>query len=94
MISMDREFNSLFLTISGQTLLQADLFCKNQRLKLLNLSWIGPNKYIAVTPQVFDLWSDPQERYDMVMNTNYQKFEWIREQLQKEGVNIPFPMGN
>jgi hypothetical protein len=54
MISMDRKFNSLFLTISGQTLLQADLFCKNQRLKLLNMGWKGPDKYIAVTSQVFD----------------------------------------
>jgi hypothetical protein len=49
MISMDSKFNRLFLTISGQTLLQADLFCKNQRLKLLNLGWKGPDKYIAVT---------------------------------------------
>jgi len=47
-----------------------------------------------MTPQVFDLWADSQERYDIVMNTNYQKFECIREQLQKEGVNIPFPTGN
>jgi arylsulfatase len=85
---------------------------------------------------VFDLWQDPQERYDIFMNnftertwvmitiseeikklmqtyvqypprkvqsasytgpitlSNYQKFEWIREQLKKEGVNIPLPTGN
>jgi hypothetical protein len=30
MISMDRKFKRLFLTISGQTLLQADLFCKTE----------------------------------------------------------------
>ncbi len=58
------------------------------------MGWKGPDKYIAVNPQVFDLWADSQERYDMVLNTNYQKFEWIREQLQKEGVNILFQTGN
>jgi arylsulfatase len=26
--------------------------------------------------------------------SGYQKFEWIREQLQKEGVKIPLPTGN
>jgi arylsulfatase len=26
--------------------------------------------------------------------SNYQKFEWVREQLKKEGVNIPLPTGN
>ena len=26
--------------------------------------------------------------------SNYQKFGWMRERLQKEGVNIPFPTGN
>ena len=26
--------------------------------------------------------------------TSYQRFQWIREQLEKEGFNIPLPTGN
>jgi arylsulfatase len=26
--------------------------------------------------------------------TNYQRFTWVREQLEKEGINIPLPTGN
>jgi len=26
--------------------------------------------------------------------TDYQRFQWVREQLEKEGVNIPLPTGN
>jgi arylsulfatase A-like enzyme len=101
-----------------------------------NLGWKGPNKYVATAPQIFDLWQDPQERYDIFMTnytertwtmvtfseaikslmktyveypprklqsvtytgpitiSNYQRFQWIREQLQKEGVSIPLPTGN
>ena len=92
--------------------------------------------FVATVPQVFDLWQDPQERYDIFMNnytertwtmvtisdsikklmatyvkypprklqsesysgpvtlTNYQRFQWVREQLAKEGVNIAMPTGN
>lgn len=101
-----------------------------------NLGWKGPESYVATVPQVFDLWQDPQERYDIFMNnytertwtmvtisnaikelmktyveypprklqsesysgpvtlTNYQRFQWAREQLEKEGVSIPLPTGN
>ncbi|HVP10645.1 MAG TPA: arylsulfatase [Phycisphaerae bacterium] len=101
-----------------------------------NLGWKGAEKYVAIVPQVFDLWQDPQERYDIFMNnytehtwtmvtfseaikdlmktyvqypprklqsmgydgpieiSKYQKFQWIREQLQKEGISIPLPTGN
>jgi len=101
-----------------------------------NLGWKGAEKYVATVPQVFDLWQDPQERYDIFMNnftertwmgvvmqqevqkimatyvkypprkvqsygytgpitlSNYERFQWIRDQLQKEGVNIPLPTGN
>jgi arylsulfatase A-like enzyme len=101
-----------------------------------NLGWKGAEKYVAIVPQVFDLWQDPQERYDIFMNnytertwtlvtiseaikglmktyvqypprkmqsmgydgpvtlSNYQKFQWVREQLGKEGINIPLPTGN
>ena len=98
-----------------------------------NLGWKGAEKYVAVTPQIFDLRGDPQERYDILMNsftentwiapimgervkslmesyikypprklqsegysgpitiTNVQKFEWLREQLKKEGFNLGLP---
>jgi len=101
-----------------------------------NLGWKGAEAYVATVPQVFDLWQDPQERYDIFMN-NYTERTWtlvtiseaikdkmatyvkypprpmqsaaysgpitlsayfrflhIREQLEKEGVNIPLPTGN
>jgi len=101
-----------------------------------NLGWKGPSSYVATIPQVFDLWQDPQERYDLFMTnwtertwtmvpisqaieklmktyvqypprkmqsmgydgpieiSKYQKFQWVREQLMKEGINIPLPTGN
>jgi arylsulfatase len=40
-----------------------------------NLGWKGPSKYVAGVPQVFDLWQDPQERYDIFMN-NYTERTW------------------
>ncbi len=100
-----------------------------------NLGWKGPVSYVATIPQIFDLWADPQERYDIFMSnitertwtmvpigqaieklmktyieypprklqsmgydgpieiSKYQKFQWMRDQLQKEGVNIPLPTG-
>ena len=101
-----------------------------------NLGWKGPTKYVATVPQVFDLWQDPQERYDIFMNnytertwtmitieqaiselmatyvkypprkmqsasydgpieiSKYEKFQWLRDQLSKEGMHIPLPTGN
>jgi arylsulfatase A-like enzyme len=101
-----------------------------------NLGWKGPEKYVAIVPQVFDLWQDPQERYDIFMNnytertwtlvtiseeiknlmktyvqypprklqslgytgpvelSKYQQFQWLRDQLSKDGVSIPLPTGN
>jgi arylsulfatase A-like enzyme len=101
-----------------------------------NLGWKGAEKYVAVVPQVFDLWQDPQERYDIFMNnytertwtlvtigeaiknlmktyvqypprklqsesysgpitlTEYERFQHIREGLQKQGISIPMPSGN
>jgi arylsulfatase A-like enzyme len=101
-----------------------------------NLGWKGADKYVATVPQVFDLWQDPQERYDIFMNnftertwmgvvmgeelkkimatyvkypprklqsesysgpitlTGYERFQWVRDQLKKEGVSIPLPTGN
>lgn len=40
-----------------------------------NLGWKGPQKYVATVPQIFDLWQDPQERYDVFMN-NYTEHTW------------------
>jgi arylsulfatase len=101
-----------------------------------NLGWKGPEKYVATVPQIFDLWADPQERYDVFMNnytehtwtlvtfneavedlmktyvkypprklqsevytgpitiSKYQRFKWVREQLEKEGITLPMPTGN
>jgi arylsulfatase A-like enzyme len=101
-----------------------------------NLGWKGPEKYVAIVPQVFDIWQDPQERYDIFMNnytehtwtlvtisdairelmktyvqypprkmqsegytgpitlSNYERFQWVRERLQKEGISLPMPTGN
>lgn len=101
-----------------------------------NLGWKGPDKYVATVPQVFDLWADPQERYDIFMNnftertwmgvvmeqelqkimatyikypprkmqsfgytgpitlSGYERFQFVRDQLQKEGVHITLPTGN
>jgi arylsulfatase A-like enzyme len=101
-----------------------------------NQGWKGPEKYVATVPQVFDLWQDPQERYDIFMNnytertwtmvtisgaikdlmktylkypprklqsevytgpitlSQYERFQYIREMLQKEGISIPMPSGN
>jgi arylsulfatase A-like enzyme len=98
-----------------------------------NLGWKGAGKYVAIVPQVFDLWQDPQERYDIFMNnytehtwtlvtigdaakklmatyvkypprkmqsmgyngpitlSNYQKFQWLRDQLNNEGFSLPMP---
>ncbi len=33
------------------------------------LGWTGPEKYVNIVPQVYDMWSDPQERYDIFMNS-------------------------
>jgi len=51
-----------------------------------NLGWKGAEKYVATVPQVFDLWQDPQERYDIFMN-NYTERTWtlvtISEEIKK-----------
>ncbi len=101
-----------------------------------NLGWKGAKSYVATVPQVFDLWQDPQERYDIFMNnftestwamvpaneaiqklmktyvdypprklqsesytgpitlTQYQRFAYLREALQKEGFSLPMPGGD
>jgi arylsulfatase len=52
-----------------------------------NLGWKGAEKYVATVPQIFDLWQDPQERYDLFMN-NFTERTWtlvsINEAIQKK----------
>ena len=45
-----------------------------------NLGWKGAQKYVATVPQVFDLWQDPQERYDLFMN-NFTERTWTGADL-------------
>ena len=101
-----------------------------------NLGWKGAEKYVATAPQIFDLWQDPQERYDIFMNnftehtwtmipinkaiqnlmksyikypprkmqsmtytgpitiSQYEKFKWVQQALEKDGFNLPQPTGN
>lgn len=40
-----------------------------------NLGWKGPDSYVATVPQVFDLYADPQERYDIFMS-NFTERTW------------------
>ena len=60
-----------------------------------NLGWKGETKYVATVPQVFDLWQDPQERYDVFM-TNWTEHTWTMvsisdaiEELMKTYVKYP-----
>ena len=48
-----------------------------------NLGWKGPEKYVATVPQIFDLWQDPQERYDIFMN-NYTERTWTMVPIGQE----------
>ncbi|HET7318132.1 MAG TPA: sulfatase-like hydrolase/transferase, partial [Nitrospirota bacterium] len=52
-----------------------------------NLGWKGPEKYVATVPQVFDLWQDPQERYDIFMN-NYTERTWTLVTITDEIKNL------
>lgn len=46
-----------------------------------NLGWKGPKSYVATVPQIFDLWGDPQERYDLFMN-NFTEKTWFLPTVQ------------
>ncbi|MCB9875493.1 MAG: arylsulfatase [Planctomycetaceae bacterium] len=48
-----------------------------------NQGWKGPDKYVATVPQIFDLWQDPQERYDVFMN-NYTERTWTLVTFNQE----------
>jgi arylsulfatase len=60
-----------------------------------NLGGKGAESYVATVPQVFDLWQDPQERYDIFMN-NYTERTWTMvtisaaiEDLMKTYIDYP-----
>ena len=42
-----------------------------------NLGWKGPRSYVATVPQVFDLSTDPLERYDLFMNNFTEKTSFL-----------------
>ncbi len=48
-----------------------------------HLGWKGAEKYVATVPQVFDLWADPQERYDLFMN-NFTERTWLGPLMGEE----------
>ncbi|HZA92806.1 MAG TPA: sulfatase-like hydrolase/transferase, partial [Gemmatimonadales bacterium] len=48
-----------------------------------NLGWKGASKYVATVPQVFDLFQDPQERYDIFMN-NFAERTWMGVVMEQE----------
>jgi len=52
-----------------------------------NLGWKGAEKYVATVPQIFDLWQDPQERYDIFMN-NYTERTWTLVTINEEVKNL------
>jgi len=52
-----------------------------------NLGWKGAEKYVATVPQVFDLWADPQERYDIFMN-NYTERTWTMISISAAITNL------
>jgi arylsulfatase len=52
-----------------------------------NLGWKGPEKYVATTPQIFDLWQDPQERYDIFM-TNWTEHTWTLVTFNEAVANL------
>jgi arylsulfatase len=56
-----------------------------------NLGWKGAEKYVATVPQIFDLWADPQERYDLFMN-NFTERTWLAPVMgeQLKGVVMSF----
>lgn len=57
------------------------------------LGWRGPSQYSAVVPQIYNLWEDPQERYDIFMTSGREntwalpffsaKLEQVAESYQK-----------
>lgn len=59
------------------------------------LGWRGPEKYSATVPQVFNLWEDPMERYDVFMTTGRENtwtmptFNVVMEDAIKSYIEYP-----
>ena len=59
------------------------------------LGWRGDETYVATVPAVYDLWQDPQERYDLFMNSWTEKtwtlviFNQQIEQLIQSYIKYP-----
>ncbi|MGI9329679.1 MAG: arylsulfatase [Gammaproteobacteria bacterium] len=51
------------------------------------LGWRGAEKYVATVPQVFNLWEDPMERYDIFMTTGREN-TWTVPSLMGEAERI------
>ena len=49
--------------------------------------WRGPSSYTAIVPELFDLWQDPQERYDIFM-TNFAEKTWQAPQMAKRLLGV------
>lgn len=59
------------------------------------LGWRGAEQYVATVPAIYDLWQDPQERYDLFMNSFTEKtwtmvlFTLAQQKLMKSYVDYP-----
>jgi len=59
------------------------------------LGWRGSESYVATIPALYDLWQDPQERYDVFMNSYTEKtwmgpvFNKLLTTLMKSYVDYP-----
>ena len=59
------------------------------------LGWRGDETYVATVPAIYDLWQDPQERYDIFMNSYTEKtwtlpiFNKATQDLMKSYVEYP-----
>lgn len=59
------------------------------------LGWRGEEKYVATVPAIYDLWADPQERYDLFMNSFTEKtwaavlFNQALDDIMKTYVEYP-----
>ncbi len=52
-----------------------------------NRGWKGPASYVATVPEIYDLWQDPQERYDIFM-TNFTEKTWATPQALGDVKNL------
>lgn len=59
------------------------------------LGWRGAEEYVATVPAIYNLWQDPQERYDLFMNSFTEKtwtlviFNKATQDLMKTYVDYP-----